>query len=105
MQPGIATYTEVNGQTMALNRIAVSMLAIAATITLLGGQLQPSQHSTANQWSSPDTLKEQKHGLVEGYHPPLASQFTNCCQLHPKPSHRLRTGCGNTRIRFRCGDA
>ena len=62
---------------MALNRIAGSMLAIAATITLLGGPAaaEPAQHCESNV-GSPDTLKELKHGLVEGYLPP--ARFPIC---------------------------
>ena len=84
MQPGIATYKEVNCQTMALNRIAGSMLAIAATITLLGGPAaaEPAQHCESNV-GSPDTLKELKHGLVEGYLPP--SSLPNSLELLPAP--------------------
>ena len=84
MQPGIATYKEVNCQTMALNRITSSMLAIAATITLLGGPAaaEPAQHCESNV-GSPDTLKELKHGLVEGYLPP--SSLPNSLELLPAP--------------------
>ena len=69
---------------MALNRIAGSMLAIAATITLWGGPAaaEPAQHCESNV-GSPDTLKELKHGLVEGYLPP--SSLPNSLELLPAP--------------------
>ena len=61
---------------MALNRIAGSMLAIAATITLLGGPAAAASTALRIQCGFSHTLKELKHGLVEGYLPQLASQFT-----------------------------
>ena len=106
MQPGIATYNKVNGQTMALNRIAGSMLAIAATITLLGGPAaaEPAQHCESNM-GSPDTLKELKHGLVEGYLPPARFPIhLNCCQLHPSPAPLpMHWMWKQQKPRFRCG--
>ena len=67
---------------MALSSIASSMLAIAATITLLGGPAaaEPLQHCESNI-GSPDNLKALKHGLVEGYLPPTS--LPNSLELLP----------------------
>ena len=88
--PGIATYTEVKRQTMALSSIASSMLAIAATITLLGGPAaaEPVQHCESNI-GSPDNLKALKHGLVEGYLP--QTSLPNSLELLPAPPARSST--------------
>ena len=82
--PGIATYTEVKRQTMALSSIASSMLVIAATIALWGGPAaaEPLQHCESNI-GSPDNLKALKHGLVEGYLPP--NSLPNSLELLPAP--------------------
>ena len=69
---------------MALSSIASSMLAIAATITLLGGPAaaEPVQHCESNI-GSPDNLKALKHGLVEGYLP--QTSLPNSLELLPAP--------------------
>ena len=69
---------------MASSSIAGSMLAIAATLSLLAGPAvaEPAQHCESNI-GSPDNLKELKHGLVEGYLPP--SSQPNSLELLPAP--------------------
>ena len=84
--PEIATYLEVKCQTMALS----SMLAIAATITLLGAPAiaEPALHCESNV-GSPDNLKELKHGLVEGYLPP--NSLPNSLELLSPPPNASST--------------
>jgi len=80
----MATYKKVNHQAMASSSIAGSMLAIAATLSLLAGPAfaEPAQHCESNI-GSPANLKELKHGLVEGYLPPSA--LPNSLELLPAP--------------------
>ena len=80
----MATYKKVNHQAMASSSIAGSMLAIAATLSLLAGPAfaEPAQHCESNI-GSPANLKELKHGLVEGYLPP--SSLPNSLELLPAP--------------------
>ena len=75
---------------MALNSIASSMLAIAATISLLGAPAaaEPAQHCESNV-GSPDNLKELKHGLVEGYLPP--NSLPNSLELLSPPPNASST--------------
>ena len=86
----IATGIKVRCQTMAKNCIASSLLAIAATITPLGGTAasEPAQHCESNL-GSPDNLKELKHGLVEGYLPP--NSLPNSLELLSPPLHASST--------------
>ena len=80
----MATYKKVNHQAMASSSIAGSMLAIAATLSLLAAPAfaEPAQHCESNI-GSPDNLKELKHGLVEGYLP--QSSLPNSLELLPAP--------------------
>ena len=82
----MATYKKVNHQAMASSSIAGSMLAIAATLSLLAGPAfaEPAQHCESNI-GSPDNLKELNHGLVEGYLPRAHSRIhLNCFPPHQK---------------------
>ena len=69
---------------MATTRLASMMLAIAATIMLMGepAAAEPAQHCESNV-GSPDNLKELKYGLLEGYLPP--SSLPNSLELLPAP--------------------
>ena len=75
---------------MGLDSIARSMLAIAATITLLGAPAaaEPAQHCESNV-GSPDNLKELKHGLVEGYLP--QNSLPNSLELLSPPPNTSST--------------
>ena len=82
----IAKGIKVRCRTMAKTCIASIMLAIAATITLLGvaAAAEPAQHYESTV-GSPDNLKKLKHGLVEKY-PPRTH-----CRIHLNCPHRRQT--------------